>query len=259
KALSVYAGIASGGFSLGLVAGGLLTSLGWRWVFFAPVILSAVILAAAVPLLRDSDRGERPEGGFDLPGAFAVTGAMLLLAYGVVRLENPSAGLGTAGVFAAGLALLAAFVLIERRAKHPLVRLGILRSAPLVRANLGALLFLGAFAGFQFLVTLYLQEVRGWTPLQTGLAMLVVAIDAILAPLLTPRLVNRFGNTRVLVVGTVLAAVAYLLFLPAGFDWAYAAMLPTMVLLGLAFCLAYGPFTMAATEGVAENEQGLAG
>lgn len=259
KALSVYAGIASGGFSLGLVAGGLLTSLGWRWVFFAPVILSAVILAAAVPLLRDSDRGERPEGGFDLPGAFAVTGAMLLLAYGVVRLENPSAWLGTAGVFAAGLALLAAFVLIERRAKHPLVRLGILRSAPLVRANLGALLFLGAFAGFQFLVTLYLQEVRGWTPLQTGLAMLVVAIDAILAPLLTPRLVNRFGNTRVLVVGTVLAAVAYLLFLPAGFDWAYAAMLPTMVLLGLAFCLAYGPFTMAATEGVAENEQGLAG
>ncbi|WP_433221309.1 MFS transporter [Microtetraspora malaysiensis] len=259
KALGVYAGTAAGGFSLGLVAGGVLTSFGWRWVFFAPVILSALILTAALILVRDTG-GERPSGGFDLAGAFAVTGAMLLLVYGVVRLEHPGDGPGlTGGVFAAGLALLGLFVAVERRSSSPLVRLGILRSAPLVRVNVGALLFLFAFAGFQFLATLYLQELRGWNTMQTGLAMLVIGIDTVLAPTLTPRLVNRFGNTRVLFGGVVVAAVGYALFLPVGMDWTYAAMLPALLLLGLAFSLAYGPLTMAATEGVDEDEHGLAG
>ncbi|MET7394965.1 MFS transporter [Dactylosporangium sp. NPDC005572] len=260
RALGVYAGTAAGGFSLGLVAGGVLVSANWRWVFFAPVILAAAILLAAVALLKD-DRQELPEArGFDLAGAASITAAMLLLAYGVVRLEHGGAGLGTTlAVFAAGVVLLGIFVLIERRSTNPLVRLGILRSARLVRTNLAALLFMASFAGFQFMVTLYLQELRGWTALQTGLAMLVVGIDTILAPTLTPRLVNRFGNVRVLFGGIVLAALAYVLFLPVAQDWTYAVMLPTMLLLGLAFALSYGPLTMAATDGVDEREHGLAG
>ncbi|MEO3796920.1 MFS transporter [Nonomuraea sp. B10E15] len=259
KALGVYAGTAAGGFSLGLVAGGVLTSFGWRWVFFAPVILSALILVAALALLRDTG-GKRARGSFDLAGSLSITGAMLLLVYGVVRLEHPGDGpLLTVATFVAGLALLGLFVAIERRSSSPLVRLGILRKASLVRVNLAALLFLVAFAGFQFLATLYFQEVRGWSTMQTGLAMLVIGIDTVLAPTLTPRLVNRFGNARVLFGGIVLAAVAYALFLPVGMDWAYTAMLPALLLLGLAFALAYGPLTMAATEGVEEEEHGLAG
>ncbi|WP_443156261.1 MFS transporter [Nonomuraea sp. KM88] len=259
KALGVYAGTAAGGFSLGLVAGGVLTSFGWRWVFFAPVILSALILVAALALLRDTG-GKRARGSFDLAGSLSITGAMLLLVYGVVRLEHPGDGpLLTVATFVAGLALLGQFVAIERRSSSPLVRLGILRKASLVRVNVAALLFLVAFAGFQFLATLYFQEVRGWSTMQTGLAMLVIGIDTVLAPTLTPRLVNRFGNARVLFGGIVLAAVAYALFLPVGMDWAYTAMLPALLLLGLAFALAYGPLTMAATEGVEEEEHGLAG
>lgn len=259
KALGVYAGTAAGGFSLGLVAGGVLTSFGWRWVFFAPVILSALILVAALALLRDTG-GERARGGFDLAGSLSITGAMLLLVYGVVRLEHPGDGpLLTVATFVAGLALLGLFVAVERRSSSPLVRLGILRNASLVRVNVAALLFLVAFAGFQFLATLYFQEVRGWSTMQTGLAMLVIGIDAVLAPTMTPRLVNRFGNARVLFGGIVLAAVAYALFLPVGVDWAYTAMLPALLLLGLAFALVYGPLTMAATEGVKEQEHGLAG
>ncbi|WUH99293.1 MFS transporter [Spirillospora sp. NBC_00431] len=265
KALGVYAGTAAGGYTLGLVAGGLLTSIGWRWVFFAPVIMAALILAAAIPLVKEPDSAAAAPvagsaRGFDLVGAFSVTGAMLLLAYGVVRLERPSHGAAlTACAFVGGVALLAAFVAIERRAASPLLRLGILRSAALVRTNLSAALFLGAFAGFQFLMTLYLQELRGWTTWQTGLAMLVLGIDTVLAPTLTPRLVNRFGNFRVLLGGLVLAAVAYGLFLPVGLDWAYTIMFPIMALLGMAFALVYGPLTMAATEGVDESEHGLAG
>ncbi|MCD0453752.1 MFS transporter [Actinocorallia sp. API 0066] len=257
RALGVYAGTAAGGFSLGLVAGGVLASFGWRWVFFAPVILSALILVAALVLLRDSG-GPRAAGGFDLGGAFAITGSMLLLVYGVVRLEHPGEGPWlTAGVFVVGFALLALFVAVERRSASPLVRLGVLR-APLVRVNTAALLFVASFGGFQFLVTLYLQELRGWSTMQTGLAMLVVGIDTVLAPTLTPRLVNRFGNTRVLLGGFVAAFAGYALFLPVGLDWTYTAMLPTLFLLGLAFSLAYGPLTMAATEGVADDEHGLA-
>ncbi|MGC5009609.1 MFS transporter [Streptosporangium sp. DT93] len=275
RALLVYAGTASAGFSVGLVVGGLLAAIDWRWVFFAPVIMASLILAAALVLIPDDGRtdGERtddgrtddgrPRGsvrGFDLAGTVTVTCAMLALVFGVVRLEAPATGWGwTAGAFAAGFALLAVFPAIERRSAAPLVRLGLLRSGPLVRANLGFLLFSGSFFGFQFLVVLYLQELRGWSSLQAALALLVIGIDAVLAPTLTPWLVNRFGNVRVILCGLCLAAVAYLLFLPVGLDWTYAAMFPTMVILGLAFSLAYGPFTIAGTDGVGEEEQGIAG
>lgn len=259
QALLVYAGTAAGGFTLGLVAGGLLTSAGWRWVFFAPVIMALVILAGAALLIRRdgvTDRGR----GLDLPGAVSVTGAMLLLVYGVVRLEDAGEGWGwTAAAFAAGSALLAAFAAIERRCAVPLVRPGILRSGPLVRANLGAALVFAGFFGFQFLVTLYLQELRGWSAVQTGLALLAAGVDVVLAPILTPRLVRRFGTVPVILGGFVLAAAGYALFLPVGLDWPYAAMFPSILLVGISFALLYGPLTIAATDGIAEAEQGLAG
>jgi Na+/melibiose symporter-like transporter len=114
----------------------------------------------------------------------------------------------------------------------------------------------GAFFGFQFILTLYLQELRGWSALQTAVALIVMGCDAVLAP--TPRLVQRYGNARVILGGFVLAVVAYGLFLPVGADWSYAAMFPTLIIAGTAFALAYGPLTIEATDGVAEEEQGLA-
>ena len=119
------------------------------------------------------------------------------------------------------LVLLAGFVVIERRSAAPLVRLGILRSAALVRANLGALLLVGSFMGFQFVAVLYLQELRGWSTIETGLALAVSGIDAVLAPTLTPVLVRKFGNGRVVVAGLALAALAYALFLPLTADGSY--------------------------------------
>ncbi|MFD5699572.1 MFS transporter [Streptomyces lasiicapitis] len=263
QALLVFAGTSAGGFSLGLVIGGLLTELGWQWVFFAPVLFAAVILVAAVRLIPAPSPvvpAPSPGGGFDLPGAAAAAGAMLLLAYGVVSLEHGLADWPlTLTSVAAGLLLVAAFVGIERRAAVPLVRLGIFRTGTVVRAGLGALLFLGAFMGFQFVLTLYLQELRGWSSWQTAIALVVMGCDVVLAPTLTPRLVNRYGHARVILAGFLLAATAYALFLPVGMDWTYAAMFPTLILAGTAFALAYGPLLIAATDGVAEAEQGLAG
>jgi MFS family permease len=260
RALLVYAGTGAAGFSLGLVVGGLLTAVHWRWTFFAPVLLAAALLAAAPRVLPRAERiaGVAARRQFDLAGALTVTGAALLLVLGVVR--APDAAIGTTvATLAASAVALAAFVAIERRAAAPLVRLGILRSAALVRANVGIALFFGSFVGFQFIAVLYLQELRGWSPLETGLALLVVGSDAILAPTVTPWLVARWGNGRVLFVGMVAALVGYALFLPVGADWAYAAMLPTLVLTGFAFALAYGPLMIMATDGVDEAEQGLAG
>lgn len=259
KALLVYSGTAAAGFSIGLVAGGLLTSAGWRWVFFAPVALAALLLLGALALVPKSARPVRAAGQrLDLAGGLLVTSAVVLLVLGVERASHSGAG-WTAATVGAGLALLGAFTVVERRAAEPLVRLGILRSGPLRRANAAGLLFAGAFFGFQFLVVLYLQELRGWSTLQTSFAMIVIGIDAALSPTVVPRLVGRFGNGRLIFAGLLLAALAYGLFLPLGADWTYLAMLPSLVLLGVAFALVYGPLTIVATEGVAEAEQGLAG
>ncbi|WSL55176.1 MFS transporter [Streptomyces sp. NBC_01725] len=263
RALLIFAGTAAGGFSLGMVIGGLLTQLGWRWVFFAPVLLAGALLVAALRLLpRTGAAAERPEktaDGFDLPGAAAAAGAMLLLAAGVVRLEHGVSGWPlTAGAFAAGLLLVYVFVAVERRSPAPLVRLAIFRRASMVRADLGALLFVGSFFGFQFMATLYLQELRGWSSLETSFALMLMGLDAVLAPTLTPLLVNRFGNMRVVLGGFVAAIAAYGLFLPVSDDWSFGMMTPTLLLTSVAFALAYGPLAIAATDGVAPREQGLA-
>ncbi|GAB2913812.1 MFS transporter [Streptomyces mayteni] len=258
RALLIYSGTAAGGFSCGLVIGGFLTAIDWRWVFFAPVLLSAVILLGALTLVPRVAESRPADRRLDVAGAVTVTAAIILLVLGVERATHTTAVLTVATV-AASLALFGLFVLVERRATTPLLRLGLLRSGPLVRANLTALLLLGGFYGFQFIAVLYLQELRGWSTLETSFAMLVIGADAVLSPTVVPRLVERFGNARVILTGMLLATAAYALFLPVGADWTYLAMLPSFLLLSLSFAMAYGPLTIVATEGVAEEDQGLAG
>jgi MFS family permease len=258
RALMVYGAIGAGGFTLGMVIGGLLTALDWRWVFFMPVGLSLVLLVAAALLIPKAARPERDGRRFDLLGGLTITAAVVLLVLGVERASH--VGLGwTAGTVAASLVLFGLFWAVERRHPAPLVRLGVLRSAPLVRANLIGMLFMAGFFGFQFLVVLYLQELRGWSTIEASLAMLVLGIDVVLAPTLTPKLVRRFGNAPVLLAGLGFAALSYALFLSAGPDASYLELLPSLVSTGLAFTLAYGPLTIIATNGIDESEQGLAG
>jgi len=261
KALSIYTATGATGFSLGLVIGGLLTEAGWRWVFFLPTGVALIALLAASRLVPGEVAVPRVRRGFDLGGAVTMTAAMLLLVFTLV--EAPNVGWGSARTlvsFASAAVILAAFVLQERRTPLPLVRLGILRSASLVRANLAAMSLFGGWVAFQFILTLYLQQLRGWSSLETGFAIFPAGlIVALLSPRLAP-LIGRFGVQRLILVGMALLVPAYALFLRAGLDSGYATvMLPTFLIAGLGFGLAFGPLNIAATNGIAPHEQGLAG
>jgi MFS family permease len=260
RALAIYTATGASGFSLGLVLGGLLTELGWRWTFLLPVPFALAILAVA-PRVIPRDRpllGERRR--YDIAGAVTITSAMLLLVRTVV--EAPDTGWGSATTiasFAIVLALLGTFVTIERRSAQPLVRLGILRSSPLLRANLGGMALFGGYFGFQFVGTLYLQALNGWSPIETALAFLPAGLlVAIVSPRLGP-LVDRFGTPRIIAAGAVSLLAGYLLFLRIDGSPSYAGlMLPTMLLLGTGFALSFPALNIQAVAGVADNEQGLA-
>jgi MFS family permease len=256
RAVLIYAGIGAAGFSLGLVAGGVLTTFGWRWVFFAPVVLALAVLALALPLIPRDTPCVAPRRPIDLLGALLVTGAVVLT---VTAIESAAHGptLTSAVLGAIAMVMLVLFVVRQRTAAEPLVPLGLLRDGRLVNAYIGAGCLAAGFMGFQFIVVLYLQELRGWSALTTALALLVVAIDAILAPTLTPMLVRRFGLWRVIAAGMGFSALSFVLFLGVEPDWAYLSMLPSFFALGIAFTLAYGPLTIAATDGVEEASQGL--
>jgi MFS family permease len=260
KALTIYTATGASGFSLGLVVGGLLTEVSWRWVFLAPVLMAVVTLFGALRLLPATPAPARTRG-FDVPGALSVTAAMLVLVYALVR--APETGWGswqTVGLLAAAAVLLAVFAIIEHRTAHPLVRLRVLRSGPLVRANIGAMALLGGWISTLFILTLYMQQVRGWSALETGLAVSPTGVVvAVFAPRVAAPLVDRFGVAPVVTIGLLAAAAAYALLLPLGLDSGYpAAMLPAFLLVGVAFTLAYGPLNIAATNGVEAHEQGVA-
>ncbi len=260
RALGIYTATGASGFSLGLVLGGLLTTGGWRWTFFLPVPIAAVILALA-PRVIAADP-PRPAGRrrYDLPGAVAVTSTMLLLVYTVT--QAPMHGWTSARTLLLAVATLVAgtlFVAIERRVAEPLVRLGILRSRRLVGANLGAMTMAGAYFSFQFVLTLYLQQHLGWSSLVTALAFLPAGL---LVASMAPRVgafATRFGAGRIAILGMAAFVPGYALALRIGDDFQYATMLfPTILLLGLGFGLAFPTLNMLATSGVADHEQGLA-
>ncbi|WP_410674926.1 MFS transporter [Amycolatopsis sp. cmx-4-68] len=259
KAISIFAVFGASGYSAGLVFSGLLTEVGWRWTFLLPAPIALVALVAAWKLIPSYQREEGR--GYDFPGAITGAAGSLLLVFGVV--EAPEVGWAaprTLITFAVALALLVTFVVIEKRSSHPLLRLGILRSGPLARANLGGALFFGAYIGFQFVVMLYLQRVLGWSALQTALGFLPAAlIVAFGSPRIEP-LIDRVGTPRTIFAGVVAHVIGYALFLRIDEHSGYAgSVLPSMILLGIGFTLAFSSLNIQATAGISDSEQGLAG
>jgi MFS family permease len=262
RALSIYTATGASGFSLGLVLGGLLTELGWRWTFLLPVPIAITLLAIG-PRVIPHDRGAAlSRRRFDIPGAVTLTSGMLLLVRTIV--EAPDQGwtsAETGGAFALSAVLLSLFVAIERRSPAPLVRLGILRSSSLVRANLGMMTMFGAYVGFQFVMTLYLQTLNGWSAIQTALAFLPAGLLVALLSTRIGPIVDRIGTARLVALGALSFAVGYTAIALRGIDLAPSyilELLPTMLLLGLGFALSFPTLNIAGTSGVGDHEQGLA-
>ncbi|WP_344620917.1 MFS transporter [Dactylosporangium salmoneum] len=259
RALSVFSVFGASGYSSGLILGGLLTSFGWRLTFLTPVPVAIAALAAGIALIpRDRPAAE---GGHDLAGAATLVGGMLLAVYTVV--SAPARGwldpLTLAFAFAA-VALLAGFVAVERRVRHPLIRLGILRVGAVVRANLGLVALFGSYLSFQFMMTLYLQNVLHWSPLRMALALLPAGLLVAVGSPFVGRLVTRYG-TAPLIAGSMLSlSLGYGWFLlTAGSAPHYlVTTLPTMLLLGGGFAFGFSAIMAQATDGIADDEQGLA-
>jgi MFS family permease len=262
RALAVYTATGASGFAFGLVVGGLLTDLSWRWVFFLPVLLACLTLAGAVRLIPRSPIAAAGRRGFDVAGAVTVTAAMLVLVFALV--QAPAWGWASARTpasFAGVVLLLAAFAAIESRTADPLLRLSLLRSGSVVRANVGALVLVGSWVGCLFVLTLYMQEVRGWSAFVTGLAVCPSGIVvALLAPRVAAPLIGRFGTTPVILAGFACFAAAYAVLLALRADTPYlTVLLPAFLLVGLGFTFAYGPLNVVATTGVPAAEHGVAG
>lgn len=182
-------------------------------------------------------------------------------AAGVHRRPGPEVGWASTRTLLSFLAvavLLTVFVRVERRSAGPLIRLGVLRSGSQIRAQLGAMAFFGSYVGFQFLVTLYMQSLLGWSALHTALAFLPAGALVALSSTKVGAVVDRFGTPRLIAVGFVLMVVGYALFLRISLDPGYAAViLPTMLLIGAACALIFPSLNIQATNGVDDHEQGM--
>ena len=263
RAFSIYSVFGASGFSLGLVLSGLLTQLNWRWTLLVSAPAAALVLLGAVTLIprgEPAERASRAWHRFDLPGAAVITAAVLLLVYTVVDAQQ--AGWGSAqtiGSFGAIVALGALFAVIETRSTHPLVPFGIFRSAPLRRAQIGAITLFGSYVSFQFLLTQYLQSLAHWSALSTALAFLPAGVIVLVLSVRVAGLLDRFGPGTLVVVAFVALVAGYAVFLRAGVTPDYpGVMLPSVILLGAAFGFGFSALTVAATSGVRNEQQGLA-
>ena len=259
RALSIFTVFGASGYSSGLILGGLLTSLGWRWNFLVPVPLAIAALIGGLFLIaRDKPAAA---GGHDLIGAVTLTAGMLLAVYTVV--SAPARGWldpVTLGSIVAAVALLSGFVFAESRVRHPLVRLGILRIGSVVRANASMIALLGSYVSFQFMMTLYLQDVLRWSPLQMAMALLPAGLLVAFGSPFVGRLIDRYGTAPLIVVAMTSLSAGYLWFLTtAGRHPHYlTTVLPTMLLLGGGFAFGFSSIMAQATDGIADSEQGLA-
>ncbi len=260
KAMGVYGFVCAAGGSIGVLAGGVLTSLfSWHWIFLVNVPIGVAVIVACFRLLpaNPGQHGQR----LDVLGAVTITGSLLLFVYAVI--DGHAAGwfsARTLGLVAAAIGLLVAFVAIESRVRAPLMPLGMFRLRNVAVANVvGVLWSVGMFAWF-FISALYLQRVLRYSPLEVGLAFL--AANVVMAAFSlgwSAALVNRWGLRLPLAGGLALGALGLALFARAPVDGSFVLdVLPGMLLLGLAGGIAFNPMLLAAMSEVGEADAGLA-
>jgi EmrB/QacA subfamily drug resistance transporter len=260
KALGVWSAIAAGGAAAGLVIGGFLTeTFSWRWVFFVnlPIGIAAALLS--LRFVPNSRSDEEPET-YDTAGAVTVTGGLLTLVFAIVKAQTYGWGSAkTIGLFVLAVALLTAFVVIERRSKAPLIRLGIFRMRSLSGSNAAMLLVAsGLFAMFYF-ASLYMQEILGYKPLRAGFAFLPFTFGIIIGAIASQALIRRIGIRAVTFTGITMGTAGLLYFARLPTHGTYLRdLLPTIVIVSIGMGMTFVPLTLLATTNVQPEDAGLA-
>jgi EmrB/QacA subfamily drug resistance transporter len=261
KAFAVYGAIAGGGSAVGLLLGGVLTEYtSWRWCLLVNIPVAILVLFLALPLVPESKAVGDTK--YDVPGAVVVTLGLTALVYGFNEAAKPDKGWGspiTLGCIFGGLALLILFVFVEKRVRNPLLPLHIVRDRNRGGAYITSVLVgTGLFGAFLFL-TLYLQNVLGYTPLQAGFASLPTTVGVLISATAASNLLPRIGPKPLMVVGPILAAVGMFSLRFIDLDTSFwAHLMPAQVLLGLGLGFTFVPLSSLALLGVPEHDAGAA-
>jgi EmrB/QacA subfamily drug resistance transporter len=261
RALAAWGSVLGAGFVSGVLLGGVLTEFaGWRWVLLGnvPVAAAAAILAPMVlPSIRAKVAGR---DRLDVPGAVLITGGVIAIVYALS--EGNVVGwvtVRTLGVLAGAVVLIALFLLVEARAQQPLVPLGVFRLRPVSVANATNVLVIGAFVGVMYILTLFLQGVHGFTPLETGLCLALAGVAGFAGGVVAGKLPGRIGVREALVLGALAQAAATMLLfmLPANNTVVLVAF--GTIVLNFADVIAIVMINIGAVTGVPADSQGAAG
>ena len=258
-ALGVWGAVGGFGAAAGVLMGGILTdALSWEWIFFVnvPVGVLAIVLA---PILLDESRDSSVKT-FDLPGAVLVTAGLSSLVYAITQAGRDGWLAGTTIGFAVvSLALLAGFVGWELRHPEPLMRFGLLRTKTVAGANVAGFIMGTAMFSMFLMLTLYMQQVLGYSAMETGVAYLAVAGTAIIWSGVAAQLVTRIGVKPVLVSGMAFLTAGLIFFTQVSVGGSYVTdLLPGFLLIGVGIGFSFVPITIAALAGVEPAEAGLA-
>jgi EmrB/QacA subfamily drug resistance transporter len=261
RALSVWGAIAGAGGAVGLLLGGVLVQLlSWRWVFFVNVPIGAAVLALAPRIVPESRAETVAKSGYDFEGAITITLATMALVFTLIKANSWgwTSGRTIAG-FVISAVLVAAFVVIERRHEDPLVPLRIFANRGLAAADATLLLVVAALFGMFFFLTLYFQQVLGFSALKTGVAYLPLSMSLIGSSALASQFVDRFTPKPILVAGLLIATGGFALLTRVTGHGDYAShIVPAMIVLGVGMGMSFVPVTIAGTSGVAPGDSGLA-
>ncbi len=260
-ALSVWAAVAGAGGAVGLLLGGVIVDvLGWRWVFFVNVPVGAMMLALTPRIVPESRREAVAKRGYDIEGAVTITLGTLALVFTLMNADRWgwTSGRAIAG-FVIAAALIVAFLRIERRHEDPLVPLRIFSNRSVATADATLLVMAAALFGIYFFVTLYLQQVLGFSASKTGVAFLPLSLTIIGASAVASRLVDRFTPKPVLLGGLLITIAGFVLLATLSGHGDYGSrVVPAMILLGIGPGISFVPITIAGTSGVAPEDCGLA-